>query len=401
MADCASTILHRLPPPLLALVLQFIPLPDKLTQFPRLHRAFPPLTPPAFNYDSFTLCTPARTAWRSSPRLQRLLSTVRAVLYTVDTFTNSDESNAAEFEHDNDFVSLLPPAAPSLHSFPLIRQAVLRLPGADVQQTQDVMRTLFESDDVVDAAATPRTPYALLHSLRLAVNCICSRDVPLQLPFVRPLLSLPSLHTLALSKCAADDSPPAILDWPAFRQLLTLPLTHLDLSGAWVSVPSAWDVEAEEAALVDRGTGQISSTWKALMWPRIRPESQRVPVMDWVLGKCCGADGVDGQGALSYMRVSVCAQAELACLTRVSTLTSLVIAAEKPFIDVSPLCEPTVESASSRPLLFSASSVGIVQPPSRLPPLRHLSFTHDRHFGHIPRGMLGGAADALHDTFAP
>ena len=66
-----ATILYRLPPPLLTLVLHFLSLPDKLTQLTRLHHSFPPLTPTVFSSDSLTL---THHCWLRGARL--LVSTI-------------------------------------------------------------------------------------------------------------------------------------------------------------------------------------------------------------------------------------------------------------------------------------------------------------------------------------
>ena len=75
-----STSPLRLPQPLLAFVLRFLPLDDKFTHLTHIHQSLPPLTPAACMYDSISF-TRLRTAWCSSIHLQQLLATVRVVLF--------------------------------------------------------------------------------------------------------------------------------------------------------------------------------------------------------------------------------------------------------------------------------------------------------------------------------
>ena len=79
--NCTPTMLHRLPPPLLTLVLQQLPFLDKLTQLTHLHSLFPLLQPAHFSFDCISTTSALRTACHSSPRLQQLLSAARAVIF--------------------------------------------------------------------------------------------------------------------------------------------------------------------------------------------------------------------------------------------------------------------------------------------------------------------------------
>ena len=65
-----ASILHRLPPPIFALTLQFLTFTERLTQVTQICRSFPPLEPAAFICDAVLLSQRLYEAWSSSLRLQ-------------------------------------------------------------------------------------------------------------------------------------------------------------------------------------------------------------------------------------------------------------------------------------------------------------------------------------------
>ena len=100
------------------------------------------------------------------------------------------------------------------------------LKGAEHDRMESVMATLF---------AAKGADYAHLHSLRIAIEFMDVQrgfQSPLQTIAITPLLSLPSLHTLTLTS-----NPRQGFHWTAFRFLLSLSLTHIDLHSLWVDLP--------------------------------------------------------------------------------------------------------------------------------------------------------------------
>ena len=375
--DRSSTILHRLPSPVLTLILQCLQPTHKLNQLSHISRSLPPLTPAAFIYDCISTTNKLRAAWHSSPRLQQLLSAASAVLFLDDEVVQRPESAHQheigwcddDYDQPGPVVRRSTPLTPSPHSFPLAQQMALLVAAAHKER---VMRALF------DVAGT--TSLTRLHSLQVAVDFDTDDGdvLPVQRAFVEPLLSLPSLHTLRLSGYGS-----AVIDWTAFRLLLSLPLTSLDLSSWHVHVPGGAVQHS------DGGAGDdilVTDTWRILKLPIFRATRlTRVALMNVMLHNYMGGE-MDStrRGALDRLVApGAKTRDELVSLARLSTLQSLAVWPQQPVINLEPLystslTHPTTVSPHSSSAA-SSSSISPSHPP--LPLLRHLSVinrVHDR-----------------------
>ena len=365
MADeSALSSLLRLPSPLLALVLQLVPLPDKLAQLTRLHRSFPPLQPAHFAFDCLSFTPQLRAAWHSSSRLQQLLSGVRAVQF-LDTVVAQRPDCGAEVgwrvptvQHEEqeeqhwEAVILTTPLSPSPSTFTAVQQLIVQVLPATGECPKGVMGPLF---------AAPAGAYAHLHSLYIEALHHRELMLPLQAAFVRPLLSLPCLRTLQLE---ADPRNP--LHWTAFRLLLSLPLVHLDLTQMEVDIPvtARQFLDGSEVASLP-----ITDTWQVLMLPDIGKEGDsRNELLGGLLQQY-----MDGKGAL--MRIWRHGQTRdgTTCLARLRTLQSLEMSSRERVVNLQPLYTPnavfsSAPSSASAPSITTAASWS----PPRLPSLRHL-----------------------------
>ena len=121
------------------------------------------------------------------------------------------------------------------------------------------------------------TTNACLRSLHVKVYFTDDEDdreamLPMRAPFITPLLSLPSLHTLKLTDVTGD----CYIHWTAFRLLLSLPLTHLILNndhdtiaGCTVDIPvTAQQFLEGDCSEVSRRP--ITKTLQVLKLPRMR-----------------------------------------------------------------------------------------------------------------------------------
>lgn len=366
---CLSTVLHRLPPPLLTLVLHFLPLPDKLAQLTHIHHSLPPLTPATFSFDSISVTRPLLAAWHSSPHLRHLLSTARAVLsqdsIVVHRPEKTDELGWADRMYENSM-----PLTPSPRSFPAVQQMQLCVESPSDSRPQGVMAAPFDVTGM---------EYAHLRSLHVELH----RDdrengrLPLQAAFVRPLLSLPSLRTLQLSS-----EKPATFDWASFRLLLSLPLTHLDLSSMRVNIICNMETFAQGTVGFSLPLQPITAMWQVLNFPQMRTidESQRVDIVSTVLRDYMEDRGGTGEGALEQIAVEdVCTEEEISCLSRLSTLRSIELTLHKDAdvsaYDFTSLCRMASSSVVNSLSLGSPSLSSSVIVPSApaFPLLRHLS----------------------------
>ena len=347
-------------------------MPDKLAQFSHIHRSLPPLTSAAFVHDCLSTTAGLRAVWLSSPRLQHLLSGVRAVLFRdmhVALRAEGVDGQGWAAPPDRPAYPLVWPAAsaqlsPSPRSFALVQTMALtmRLPVDDDSAVNRMSRALFHAGEAC---------YPQLHTLHLelfqgreAQNAVVKRA------FLDPLLHLPSLHTLRLN--TSHD----VLDWSAFRLLLSLPLTHLDCSGSWL----VGDFKAEWSQVDTEGSGAsqpITHTWKVLKLPLIETEAGQAALLDVLLQQYMVGEQSSRRGELQHIEASeVDTRDEIATLSQLSTLRSLEIKTSLRFdpCDLQPLCTtPLLSSSIASPPASSASSSN--HSVSQLPLLRHL-FVH-------------------------
>ena len=253
------------------------------------------------------------------------------------------------------------------------------------------MAALFAPRDELTVTSTTAS-YPLLHSLHVEVDKGSQQaKLMLDAAFIRPLLSLPSLHTLQLSNFHGFD-----VDWTAFRLLFTLPLAHLNLSGLTLNIPVTAQRFLAGADNSDDARRPIAVTWQVLKLPDIRtPVASRAEIMDALLQHYVD-DGVGDtrRGELSHIGVrNVVTRDEVAILARLSTLRALELRPAQPTIDLEPLytTSATTSSSCSIPLSSSTSSSNAVLPLPPLPLLRHLSITNyacDRDYPLTEREML-------------
>ena len=406
---CTSTTLSRLPQPLLILVLHFLPLPDKLTGLTRLNHSFPTLTSAAFKFDSLTLTPSLQAAWRSSPRLRQLLSAVCAVLYQqwddrVDLeqllWRDAEDSPGARVDRSRQQPSVsytsAATSAPSLFSFPLVQQMALC-----VQQSGHFMSALFDARGTAGTAPSA-AHYARLHTLRLVEgNC---RIGPfgqkwhwrLQQPFFTPLRALPNLRTLNLAVEPDGLDSYGYIEWAAFRLLVSLPLTHLDLSTNEIEIPADVDVLAD-------GVLDVTSTWKMLRLPRFCAAiASRAAVLHRLLQHYTEREADSAAGTLEYLRVEQPETAEEQACLRLSTLRSLEIGSKMRLVDFSPLYRvpPTTTSfLSSPPNSSSSPSSSSSASAAVCPLLRHLSIVNEaRYIPHFATAeeVMGAVQQYVH-----
>ena len=196
---------HRLSADAFSVLTQFLPLPDKLLHLTHVCRAFPPLTPPCFAFDTLawtpTLITQLSAS--PSPPLLSLLSRVPSALFV--------ERVDPPYASLHALCQLLSSPCPPL-PFPALRRLLLQ-------------PTCTGTDDEVE----PPTPLstivsqlpclASLHTLRLSAE-LTSHDFLL-------LLSL-ALTSLDLQSSAVLVSTPPPFPFPASPLLHTLLLPALD-----------------------------------------------------------------------------------------------------------------------------------------------------------------------------
>ena len=225
--------------------------------------------------------------------------------------------------------SLLPPATSSLLFFASAQRMVLRM-GPPDRGDECGMVSLFEESH----SSSGKPPFPLLHSLRVVW---CKYAEGLSLPgsvratFIHPLLSLPSLHTLILST-----QPSASLDWTAFRLLLSLPVTHLNLSASDVTVP----VSIDEFIAGGIATNlPISSTWSVLQLPYIHDGVLgQAEVMEAMLQNYVSGESGVRTGKLRYLEVPRADSDEaMACFSKLCTLLSLDMSFEEQSVHLEPL----------------------------------------------------------------
>ena len=398
---CTPAFPQRLPQTLLTLVLHFLPLPDKLTQLTRIHRSFPPLTSAAFGFDSLTLTLPLEAAWLSSPRLRQLLSSVPVVLHlqadtkldlkkllwrdvaaTVEAGRGEDTerqqpadfsaTSAASSTSSTATAASTATSIPTVFSFPRAQQMSFCVEPPDavssnVNGLESVLPALWNARQTGSAALAH---YAHLHSLHIAeANCRGEWwQWHIEKPFLAPLRSLPNLRTLRLTIEPNEFNHLGFIDSAALRLLVSLPLTHLDLSAYTLHVVDDGGVDEAELA---HAWVDVTSTWKVLRLPAIRfQQEMRAAMLDSLLthymikDEAAANNSTSRRGELEYIQLNYVESAdELECLSRLSTLKSIQINTDQPFVDLSPLFEtpPYSESGSDE-----------MSPP--LPVLRHLSF---------------------------
>ena len=230
LSDCPAgplASLSQLLPVLLNHILCYLSLTEKVTQLTHLTRIFPPLAPSAFRADTLTLHRRVCVALSSAPGLLRVLSHVRGVL-----LDNTDPDFA------------LPSASTPLslpECFPHIR--LLALDGVGLEQAQHVLSQLS-----ADGA------FAELDTLRY---CVSLRYRPQWLPTVWPLSALSPIAHLPRLRTLVMCLGPEKLDYPAYRHLCSLPLTHLDLGACYVAA-----ITATEAVYPPP-----SDTWRTVRLP--------------------------------------------------------------------------------------------------------------------------------------
>ena len=403
VVDRTSSILHRLPPPLLTFVLHFIPLDSKFAQLSHIHRSFPPLVSADFAFDAINLTASLQSAWLSSPRLQQLLSGVRAMMsQSMAVVHRAESSNKLGWQErvrkSDDDSELYHPRStrrstqlmPSPHSFTLAQQLSLRVLASRSDRLEIIMAALFDVSK----------GYAHLHSLHVEVECSNYEQVKplLQAPSITPLLSLSSLHTLKITDPTTSEDACAT-HWTAFRHLLSLPITHLDLSRMGVDIPVSAAEFAEGVGDGSSYTGirrPITSTWKVLKLPQIcATVPSRAEVMDVIMRHYAETEiGGTGAGALERLAVqAVKTHDELACVSRLSTLRSLELYAEQPSINLKSLyttsaAQPSLSSLHSPSISSSSLKHSPLAP---LPALRHLLIRNnalDPEGGYLPRGDI-------------
>ena len=411
--SCVVTmVLLSLPPSLLTLAQQCLSLEDKLAQLSHISRSFPPLTPASFACDCIVMTPTLRAMWQSSPRVQLLLSGVRSVQFqNMDVVHRPETTNRLGWAamtvdvhsgcYNEEEYSWL--SSPCPRSFPVVQQLALRMYTRLGDLGEDTLAAVF---------AVPQASYPDLRNLHLDLRLSDDYNTPelqlLRAPVFTPLLSLPTLHTLRLTEFhrmrRAD-----ILHWTAFRFLLTLPLTHLDLSNLTVdiSVTAQRFLTGEESG--DAASRPFTSTLKVLKLPTIvTAESSRAKVLAVLLQQHSERGSGTREGALEHVRVqTVSTQEEVACLARLSTVQSLELACSQQWIDLEPLyTTPPVtlvhDSALPRVVFTgaastsslhhpSASSFSAFQSPRPLPLLRHISVVNvnpDYRVKHIERDVI-------------
>ena len=274
-------------------------------------------------------------------------------------------------------------ATARLPSFPLAQQMVLCIESPSPTHPDNVISALFDAEQGSTAAS-----YSRLHSLHLFWLPSDQWPSLLRRPFFAPLLALPSLRVLKLCHTTDEDMyGDHFLDWAAFRFLIGLPLTHLDLFGiTLLHIPDVVDVRAEE----------VTSTWKVLRLPRFYEKgAQCAEVLKRLLAHYTNDGGggregawgskdesTDERGMLAYIALhDPTATDELLSVSRLSTLRSLEIRTKQALIDLSPLLltPSTVSSPSSPPSSFVSSSSSLAsssRPAPPLPQLRHLAVTN-------------------------
>ena len=203
---------------------------------------------------------------------------------------------------------------PSPRAFCFVEQMALKVAAVDRERRQGaVMAALFRAPEVC---------YAHLHSLHVHIDVDDGEDrvhLPVESSFFEPLLSLPSLHTLNLS---ADFS----MDWSAFRLLLTLPLTHCDLSWVDVTIPVTAQQFSDGDGSSDATRRPSAATHKVLKLPYIyTSSSNRAEIMDVILQYAEEQHGTR-RDALEHISVrTLNTQHEIACLVRLSHLRALEV----------------------------------------------------------------------------
>ena len=201
-------LVQRLPPVLFALVTQFLPLHEKLLQLTHVSRSFPSLTPTCFACDTLVWTPTLLERLHSCPSspLHFLLSQVSSAVF-VDPISDSLCA----------LTSLLnpPAAAAAACSFPALRSVTIapdwRRPAEPLTPPQSILLQGLQHCHQLTALDL----YLWYASDVEQASCISS------LPLLR------SLRSLRLR---------SLLSTEQFLVVLSLPLTHLDLSESRVEV---------------------------------------------------------------------------------------------------------------------------------------------------------------------
>ena len=194
--------LHRLPPPLLLLIAQYLPLPEKLLQLSRLCRLYPPLSPLCFAFDTVAW-TPGLISRLTASPTPPLLSLLQPVPLAL--FVDEPGPPLAGLCH------LLSPSASTPRSpFPDLRAVRLAFPR--LGSHGDLPLLTADLSPVVGLSHCP-------HLTALHLSLFSSVDVDLS-PFLSPLLRFAALRALTVN---------ANLPSHHLLLLLSLPLHSLDL----------------------------------------------------------------------------------------------------------------------------------------------------------------------------
>ena len=259
-----------LPPPLLTLVLQCLPLSQKCTECTRLCRAFPRLDSAHFIFDAIDLQPHVMAALVASPSLLDLLSSIPCVL-----LQDTDRAAAArQAQAQQSRVRHQPSKQPW---FPRAQRVALT--GMIEHTPFELLHSMLvpqpQSPNTPTEAATalslppPPPPASVrlpwIHTLRLSV---VEQSEPMEhtAASLQPLALLPLLRTVVIDELEGG------LDYAAFRFLCSLPLDHLDLHGVHVTpaAPHAADaVGSKHEASAEQPP--VTDTWRVLRLPTFDP----------------------------------------------------------------------------------------------------------------------------------
>jgi len=284
-----------LPASLLALVLQHLPLSQKLTECTRLCHSFPRLESAHFTFDAIDLQPHVMATLAASPPLLHLLGNITCIML-------NDAHRAIVQRQPQPPPQSSPPQSSRVHHTP---SKPAWFPRAQrVSMTGMVERSPFA---LLHSMLVPQPPPAshaslssplpsvrlpFIHTLRLSVIEQLGEPMEHTVASLQPLTLLPFLRTLVIDELEGG------MDYAAFRFLCSLPLTHLDLHGvdiAPTSSSASSSVAPGDDAVSERLP--VTDTWCVVRLPTFDPavwltEAMLDTLLEPYLGRDQAAEGL-------------------------------------------------------------------------------------------------------------
>ena len=267
-----------LPASLVAVVLQYLPLTQKITECTHLCHSFPPLDPSHFTHDAIDL----------QPRILSFLAasaTVRAMLCNVACVMLRDADRAVQRQATSSRVQHQPsrPAWFPRSTRVSLTGMVERSPFA-LLHTMLVPQPPSPPHSLLSPLVPPTVRLPLLHTLRLSVIEQLGEPMEHTAASLQPLSLLPLLRTVVIDELEGG------MDYEAFRFLCSLPLTHLDLHGVHVTPTTLTTGRTSDEERLP-----VTDTWSVLRLPSFDPAVWLTDAMlDTLLGPYIGQERACG-----------------------------------------------------------------------------------------------------------